>query len=200
LARADAIDGLAVDATTLTAARQLIPHYLEEVYAHAPAVHDPTAARQHHQLRIAAKRLRYVMENFAFLSPAEFEPLIDSVRQIQDLLGKVRDSDVFVAFFEGYLVDRRRDAEAALSRAAFAGSTPPARPSLEGLRSAVALDESRAEREAVLRLIERTRARRRAAFAEFQTLWEKLTEGGFHPRVLAAIGADPRDTHYRPDP
>jgi len=191
LGRPRDIDGLAPDATTLAAARYLLPLYLDRIYLHAPAVADPAAARHHHQLRIAAKRLRYIMENFAFLFSPEFENLIECTRRIQDLLGRVRDCDVFVAFFESYLADRRRQLEDELGRALLAGEESPALATLEDVRQAVAPGDTSAEHGAVLRLIERTRARRWTAFAEFQAFWLELDERGFRREILTAIGADP---------
>lgn len=185
------IDGPQPDATTLAAARHLLPLYLDRVYAHAPAVADPAAAQHHHQLRIAAKRLRYVMENFAFLFSPEFQNLIECTRKIQDLLGRVRDCDMLVAFFESYLLDRRRQVEEELGRALLAGEESPALATLEDVRQAVAPGVTSAEHDAVLRLIERTRARRLLAFAEFQAFWLELDERGFRREILTAIGTDP---------
>jgi CHAD domain-containing protein len=185
LARARDIDALAADASTLAAARHIVPLYLEEIYAHAPAVHDPSAAHQHHRLRIAAKRLRYVMENFAFLFP-EFEDFIANVRKIQDLLGRVRDCDVFAAFFEDFLADRRAQIEDELGLA-LAGEGSTAQATLEDVRRTLAARDAEGERQAVLRLLERTRARRLAAFAEFQAVWLELERREFRREILAVM-------------
>lgn len=190
MARARPIDGLAASESALGAARLILPVRLDELYAHAPAVADPAAARAHHDMRIAAKRLRYTMEIFAFLFPPSFEALIKPVRHIQDLLGLVHDCDVFVPFFERYLEGRRIEAEARLAEASAAPAAGVAAPlTMEDLRQAIAARAGSGERDAILRLIERTRSRRRTTFAEFQSFWGDLDRGGFRTELLLAIGA-----------
>jgi CHAD domain-containing protein len=177
---------------TLTAVRRIIPVRLAELYAYAPAVDDPTDARGHHDLRIAAKRLRYTLEIFRFLFPSAFAAPIAQVRQIQDLLGLVHDFDVFVPFFERYLEHRRGEAAAELGRLLFpdADRSGPPR-GVADVRHALGLADGAAEREAVLRLIEHTRARRRRVFGEFQEVWRTLVAADFHGSLLAAVGVKP---------
>lgn len=177
---------------TLAAVRRIIPVRLAELYAYAPAVDDPAAARGHHDMRIAAKRLRYTLEIFRFLFPTAFAAPIAQVRQIQDLLGLVHDFDVFVPFFERYLDHRRGEAAAELGRLLFpdAGWSGPPR-GIADVRHALGLADGAAEREAILRLIEHTRARRRRLFGEFQQVWRARVAEDFQGSLLAAIGVNP---------
>lgn len=193
MARPRPIDRLTAHESALDAARLILPVRLDELYAHAPAVTDPAAARAHHDMRIAAKRLRYTMEIFAFLFPPGFEALIKPVRQIQDFLGQVHDCDVFVPFFERYLDGRRAEAESRLAEATAAAPAAGGKAALtmDDLRRAIAARAGSGERAAILRLIERTRSRRRVTFAEFQSFWHDLEASGFRPELLLAIGVGP---------
>lgn len=71
----------------------LVERY-HELYSFEPYVAQPEAAEQLHEMRIAAKWLRYTMELFA---PAYADELKDStsvVKRFQELLGDLHDSDV----------------------------------------------------------------------------------------------------------
>lgn len=195
------------DTPTLVAARRILPVLLEAALSHAPAVRDPAAEQEHHRLRIATKRLRYAMETFAFLFPPEFSDLIPPLRRIQDLLGRVHDDDVFVPTYERHVAERRRQAEGELRRAVFirdeSKTAPPSHPpgsrpfpiSLDQVRQVLAATDG-GERESILRLILRTRTRRRQVFAEFQALWLDLTNRAFREHCMAAMSqvATPRPT------
>jgi CHAD domain-containing protein len=190
MAKPAPLEGLDPEASVLDSARRILPIRLDEVYAHADAVDNPAAAEQHHDMRIAAKRLRYTMETFRPIFPREFKLLIKQVRQLQDILGRVHDYDVFVPFFVDYLEHRRRQSDADLQRAAFERNRndpdEPA-PTLRDVREVLSSASGAGEREALLRLIERTRARRVSAFVDFQAYWSELEEGGFRSTLLGMI-------------
>jgi putative phosphoesterase len=54
-------------------------------------VHDQSAIAKHHELRIAAKRLRYTMEIFSTIYRNELRGQIALMKQFQDLLGEMHD-------------------------------------------------------------------------------------------------------------
>lgn len=179
--------------STLEAMRRIVPVRLDELYVLAPAVADPAATRDHHNMRIAAKRLRYTLEIFRFLNPDAFTPAITTVRLIQDQLGLIHDLDVFVPFCERYLEHRRQEQAAELGRLLFPGraSSDPPR-AVADVRHTLDRGDGSAERRALLRLIEHLRERRRQVFAEFQQFWQSLVAAGFRDSLRAAIGVDTR--------
>lgn len=61
-----------------------------------PYVLEPSAGKEHHKMRIAAKRLRYAMETFSALFDDALESPIDTVKHFQTLLGDAHDCDVWV--------------------------------------------------------------------------------------------------------
>lgn len=69
---------------------------LDEVQALEQFVHDESAVAKHHELRIAAKRLRYTMEIFSPLYSGGLRDHISLMKQFQDVLGEIHDYDVWV--------------------------------------------------------------------------------------------------------
>ncbi len=192
MARPSPIPGLRPHESTLEAMRLIVPVRLEDLCALAPAVADPAAVRDHHNMRIAAKRLRYTLEIFRFLLPEVFTPAIAKVRQIQDRLGLVHDLDVFVPFCERHLEHRREEQAAELGRLLFPGDEPSDAPrAVADVRRTLDQADGAAERRALLRLIEHLRARRRRVFSEFQQYWQHLVALGFRESLYAGIGVDP---------
>jgi CHAD domain-containing protein len=57
----------------------------------------PYEVRGLHNLRIAAKRLRYTLEIFEDVLPPACQAFADELAQIQDELGAVHDNDVMIA-------------------------------------------------------------------------------------------------------
>ncbi|MGO8671057.1 MAG: CHAD domain-containing protein [Capsulimonadaceae bacterium] len=77
---------------------------LAEMYRFAPYVRDPERVQELHDMRIAAKRLRYTMEVFASCaSDPEFSALYEIVKGIQELIGDIHDCDVRVPLMLAHL-------------------------------------------------------------------------------------------------
>ncbi len=70
---------------------------LEELYSWAAAVDKPYEVHGLHNLRIAAKRLRYTLEIFEEVVPSTSQAIREELTQIQDELGALHDSDVMIA-------------------------------------------------------------------------------------------------------
>jgi hypothetical protein len=97
MAKAKVIPGLKRHAPTSENARIIALTRLEELYRWAPYVNNPYNIHELHDLRIAAKRLRYTLEIFADVLPEACEALRKEVEQIQEELGALHDSDVMIA-------------------------------------------------------------------------------------------------------
>lgn len=68
---------------------------LEELYKFAPFIHDPANVAELHNMRIAAKRLRYTLELFApVLRSRDFDTFYEQVKDIQERIGEIHDADV----------------------------------------------------------------------------------------------------------
>jgi CHAD domain-containing protein len=71
-----------------------------------------------HQLRITAKGLRYLLECFREILPAEAEALIDRIKELQEHLGNLQDAVVTCGILRDFLTwgtwgDHRTEAAAA---------------------------------------------------------------------------------------
>jgi CHAD domain-containing protein len=103
-------------------ARRILRTRLDELYAFDRAVADPDATEELHDMRIAAKRLRYLCEVFAPVFDGALDGFVDDLRDLQELLGDIHDCDVQLPLAErelaaAALAGRRRARERAGLRA-----------------------------------------------------------------------------------
>lgn len=97
MARAKPITGLDPRAPTGKNARIIARVRLEEMYDWDRYIDNPFNIRELHDLRIAAKRLRYTLEIFEEVLPETSKSIVKELEQIQDELGALHDSDVLIA-------------------------------------------------------------------------------------------------------
>lgn len=77
---------------------------LEELYHFAPYISDPDRVEELHNMRIAAKRLRYTLEVFAVCFPASaYNPIYGPIKEVQERIGDIHDCDVRVPLIEEFL-------------------------------------------------------------------------------------------------
>jgi hypothetical protein len=106
-------------------AARIVQVRLEEMLAFAPRALDGKTRAQH-DMRIAAKRLRYVLEvtGFCFGRPADTARR--RARDLQDILGEIHDCDVMLPRVRGHLKHlQRADAQAVRQRANHAPDLEP---------------------------------------------------------------------------
>src|SRR6478752_5759909 len=93
----------------------------------APKALRPESVKQQHDMRIAAKRLRYVLEATEFCFSRTGEVARRRARELQGILGELHDCDVMLPCVERHLADLRdADADAVRGRAADADDLDPA--------------------------------------------------------------------------
>ena len=160
-------------------AERIVRARLDELCSFMPQAADPAAITALHDMRIAAKRLRYILE----ITHPCFGPYagaaVNSIKDCQDVLGEIHDCDVQLpevrAFLDELVV---ADATALLDGAA----EPPNREAFAGL---VALSAE-------------LLARRERRFRAFAELWRQLERSGFRARLEYAVcersGANGRAT------
>lgn len=78
-------------------AARIVRIRLEELLFLAPAAHDPSASKAQHDMRIAAKRLRYVLEIVGPCFGAEAKDARDAAKRLQGVLGEIHDCDVMLS-------------------------------------------------------------------------------------------------------
>jgi hypothetical protein len=97
MAKAKPLNGLDTNAPIGQNARCIARTRLDEMYSWAVDVDTPYEVRGLHNLRIAAKRLRYTLELFENALPSAGQPIAHELAQVQDELGALHDSDVMIA-------------------------------------------------------------------------------------------------------
>lgn len=166
-------------------AERIVSTRLDELCGFVPAVLDPGAVRELHDMRIAAKRLRYVLEVTA---GACFGPYARAAakraKELQDLLGEIHDCDVQLPRVEALALELR-DADAAELRSR-AGDAPDLDPQL-----AVRLPHGDSWR-GLITLEIYLRARRDLLYERFTAFWRELERDGFRARLEYAVRERPK--------
>jgi CHAD domain-containing protein len=90
------VKGLDPEAQLRTAAARIVRVRLGELCAFADAALDPSAATAQHDMRIAAKRLRYVLEITGACFGTEADAARRAARELQGVLGDIHDCDVML--------------------------------------------------------------------------------------------------------
>jgi CHAD domain-containing protein len=172
--KAQPVDGLDPDGPFHENAARIVRTRLDELYAFDPAIRDPSNVTELHDMRIAAKRLRYVLEivGFAFGPPGK--QLQKEATWLQEVLGEVHDCDVLIPLVDEHVASLRdvdRDHLLAYGGEPAALATSPNRTRYRGLEGLVAFLE----------------ARRQLRYAEFVEHWDRLLASQFRDRVETAL-------------
>jgi hypothetical protein len=164
-------------------AARLIQVRLDELLDLAPRALDGKTKTQH-DMRIAAKRLRYVLEvtGFAFGRPADTARR--RARDLQDILGEIHDCDVMLPRVRGHLKELQRgDAKGVRDKA---GHAPDLDPRL------AAQAQHRTAYRGLDVLAVYLEARRDLLSDRFAAFWRRQEETGTWPRLQRAV-----DGHLR---
>jgi hypothetical protein len=182
--KAHAVKGLDPDAALADNLERIVATRLDELYGFVPKALDPARVKALHDMRIAAKRLRYILEVAA--EPC-FGPYattaIKRTKDLQDLLGELHDCDVQLPRVRAVQDElRAADALEARARAADAPDLDPT------LASGTPHAEAWRGLETLCIYVE---ARRRLLFERFLELWRGLEREAFRARLRYAIGERP---------
>jgi len=201
MAKPRPVTGLHPDRRLRPNARRILQVRIDEVYSFDGLVADPANVTELHDMRIACKRLRYLLEIFGIAFEADLEPFLDEVKGLQDLLGDIHDCDVQIPMLEGHLrwlsdreggAARRLVAQTTASRPR--RRTAPPKPASEAAFRVFErqLETGRRgdERVGVHALIARRRRERDELYARFMDTWRRLKAERFRPRLEAAVGIE----------
>lgn len=101
MAKAREIPGMKADRKFREAAADAVEVRTDELFSFAGGVLDTRDIERVHDMRVATRRLRAVMEVFAPCFPkAEFKRVLREVKALADDLGERRDPDVAIASLE----------------------------------------------------------------------------------------------------
>ena len=94
--KAQRVAGLDPELTLAEAARRIVAVRTAELYAFVPEALGENATSAMHDMRIAAKRLRYLLELVGFCFGDVGEEARTRARELQEVLGEIHDCDVML--------------------------------------------------------------------------------------------------------
>jgi CHAD domain-containing protein len=113
--KARKVKGLDPDGPLRENVRRIIDVRAAELRSFSPAVLDPREVEALHDMRIAAKRLRYVLELHAPVFGEQAARGAKRAKKLQDLLGEIHDCDESIPRVERHIARLRLDDAATLS-------------------------------------------------------------------------------------
>jgi CHAD domain len=152
-------------------AERIIRVRLDELTSFMPKAADPDEVVALHDMRIAAKRLRYILEVTGECFGPYASTAVKMVKDLQDLLGEIHDCDVQLPEVAGFLEELVHEDVASAGESPKDLARTPNRRAYAGL---VALQVH-------------LRARRRVLFEQFLELWRDYERKGFAARLAFAL-------------
>ncbi len=162
-------------------ARRILAVRVAEFYSWTPAAVREDAGEALHELRIAAKRLRYTLELFRGAFGAAGAVQIERVKAVQEELGEFHDHDVRIALIEDELASLAGEQASDMAHALrFADAIE---------RQAVAASALRPPpddpRRGLVALLAREHDGRAERYRRFRALWDDFTTDGMRADLVA---------------
>lgn len=193
MAKARPIKGLDCQAPTSKNACIIARVRLDEMYSWDKYVDSPYNVRGLHNLRIAAKRLRYTLEVFENVLPEAAQPIIEELGQIQDELGVLHDSDVMIALLRLCLGSQSSGTvyDNALSDAEKQSGKGKAlvTPELVAKMVDPAVTPTAEERYGLEQLLLKQEQQREKEYTDFRQHWYQLQARDFRDQILDILDA-----------
>jgi hypothetical protein len=168
------------EASVIENARRVLAVRIAEFYSFAPIVPHPELVDGLHDLRIAAKRLRYTLELFRPQFGECGKRQIERVKAIQEALGALHDHDVRIGLIgdelSALMVEQSRE-----MRQEIADASPD---TLAAIAAAALRPPPDDPRRGLIALLGREHAGRREAYAQFRSLWERFAVEGMREELV----------------
>jgi CHAD domain-containing protein len=169
------IESLPVDLSDR--ARAAIVLRLEEFLAYEPHIAHPERVTELHHMRIAAKHLRYTLEIFEPLYGKGLRKPLKVVKEIQEQLGEIHDSDVWMAFMPQFIAEERA------RTLDYFGDATSAEAFMPGLQA----------------LVEERRQSRMKTYYVFRHFWDLTKDMGMWDRIRHAVRLREPEVLFSPD-
>jgi CHAD domain len=171
--KARRVEGLDPDGTLADNAERIVLVRVDELCGFMPKAADPAEVVALHDMRIAAKRLRYILEVTGPCFGDYAKTATKMTKELQDLLGEIHDCDVHIPEVAEFAERLLAEDAAALYEA---GTEDPAVAPHARDHAGLAVLQAQ------------LRARRRLLFDRFLALWGEYERKGFRARLEYAVG------------
>ena len=188
MVKAKKVKGLDCHETVVFNARKIIDVRLNEMLSFGEYVGDPENIEEIHNLRIAAKRLRYTLEMFRFAFHKDLADLIAEVKEIQEYIGDMRDADVMIERVTGILERENQQRSARLHEISQATTRGTVGQRHQRIRSAVNAPKAARDEVALYTLIAHRAGDRDQAYDRFVEAWERFQTTDFPTRLRVFVG------------
>lgn len=189
MAKAQPITGLDPRAPTRSSLPAMFVVRIAELWSWAEHLQYPDRVRQLHDMRIAAKRLRYLFEFFAPCFRPRFKGLLRQFKRLQDYLGEIHDCDVWIDYLRRQLRDAFRELN--VDRKAlreYVGADPALAADAARLRDSL----SHGPAHGLLMMMEDVVARREQLYGELLSFWDGLEAEGFRAQLVREVAEGAR--------
>jgi hypothetical protein len=181
--KARRVKGLKCEGTLADNAERIVRTRLDELYSFTPKALDPKRVKALHDMRIAAKRLRYVLEVTSFCFGPYATTATKRAKELQDLLGEIHDCDEMLPRVRAVIDElRESDIEGLIELAAEADDLDPE------LGKKVRHRDAYGGLEVLAIWLE---ARRTLLFERFLDRWKGLERNAFRERLERALEERP---------
>jgi hypothetical protein len=190
--KARKVDGLDPDGTLADNLARIVRVRVDELAGFMPQAGDPAEVTALHDMRIAAKRLRYILEIGAPCFGPYAEVAGKRAKDLQDLIGEIHDCDETIPRVRG-LIEQAQAADVHVARGR-------AEDDAEDLEPQLAAGGPQAEVYRGLHtILTFQQARRALLFDRFLELWTSLERAGLRSRLEYALDERPSVTSSSPD-
>ena len=188
--RARRVKGLDPAAILADNAERIVRTRLDELYSFTPKALNPKRVKALHDMRIAAKRLRYVLEITSFCFGPYASTATKRAKELQDLLGEIHDCDELIPRVQAVQRELRDgDVDGLLDLGADADDLDPA------LGAKVRHADAYGGLEVLAVWLE---ARRTLLFERFLDRWKTLQRQAFRERLERALDDRVSETESLP--
>jgi hypothetical protein len=200
LVKAKKVKGINCQESVAFNARKIIDVRLNEMLSFGKYANDPTKIEEIHNLRIAAKRLRYTLEMFRFAFKKDLNDYIAEVKEVQEHIGNMRDADVMIERVAGILESERNARSERLNEIAQATTRGTPSQRHQRIRSAVGAPKAARDEIALYTLIAHRANERDDAYHKFLETWAQFEATDFPTRLRVYVGLqDPPEPEPEPE-
>jgi CHAD domain-containing protein len=177
--------GLDPNAPLQTNAQLICVERIADLYGLEPYIHDPANAEQLHEMRIAAKHLRYALELFRVCFGPDIEDRIDDVKETQEQVGQIHDCDVLIEVLKRHLsVIAQRMQE---DLAAIAVECLPHDERMARVRDAIQHQATDDPRPGILSLLGHKIDERNQRYSAFISWWDQQQQANMRGKLYSCI-------------